>query len=159
REARPGRHADERARGAPAVPRLRRRCRPPHPRRGRARHGDRVRSRRLAAAHARAPQPARRDLPPDRPMTSALPADRLERVTAWGGATSVESIVQRARDVDDVHEAFRLARARGLTVGLRGAGQSYGDASLNAENVCLDLSEMRRVLAWDPTTGIVRAEP
>lgn len=90
---------------------------------------------------------------------SILPADRLERVTAWGGATSVVSWVYRPSTVDGIAEAFAVARKHGLTVGLRGAGQSYGDASLAAENVCLDLSRMTRILDWDPVHGVVRAEP
>jgi len=90
---------------------------------------------------------------------TALPPDRLERVEAWGRATGVMSWVYRPSTVDGVREVFALARARGLTVGLRGAGQSYGDASLNAEHVCLDLSRMDRILDWDPAHGVIRVEP
>src|SRR5438552_13138673 len=88
-----------------------------------------------------------------------MPIERLERVWGWGRATSVMSWVHRAGTLDGVREGFARARAHGLTVGLRGAGQSYGDAALNAEQVCLDLSRMNRILAWDPAAGIVVAEP
>lgn len=56
-------------------------------------------------------------------------------------------------------EALDLARRARRTVGLRGSGQSYGDASLNSGNICLDVSAMRRVLEWNPTDGIIRVEP
>jgi FAD/FMN-containing dehydrogenase len=69
------------------------------------------------------------------------------------------SWVYRPTTVGGVEEALATARARGLSVGLRGAGQSYGDAALNAENVCLDLSRMTRVLAWDPANGVITVEP
>jgi FAD/FMN-containing dehydrogenase len=46
-----------------------------------------------------------------------------------------------------------------MTVGLRGAGQSYGDASLNGGQIALDVSRMTRVLAWDPAAGRIRVEP
>ncbi len=88
-----------------------------------------------------------------------LPAERLERVWGWSMASSAMSWVYRPSTVADVREVLDLARAHGLSVGLRGAGQSYGDAALNAEHICLDLSRMRRILAWDPDTGIVRVEP
>ncbi len=49
--------------------------------------------------------------------------------------------------------------APGRSVGLRGAGRSYGDASLNAEGISLDLTRMKRILAWDPQTGVISVEP
>ena len=69
------------------------------------------------------------------------------------------SWVWRPTTVDGVRDVLTLAAARGLGVGLRGAGCSYGDASLNAEGVSLDLSRMNRILEWDPATGVIRAEP
>ena len=88
-----------------------------------------------------------------------LPMDRLERVWAWGRADSAMSWVWRPTTVDGVRDVLALAAARGLGVGLRGAGCSYGDASLNAEGVSLDLSRMNRILEWNPATGVIRVEP
>jgi FAD/FMN-containing dehydrogenase len=88
-----------------------------------------------------------------------LPADRLERVWSWGGATSAMSWVYRPTTAEGLADVFALARAEGRTVGLRGAGQSYGDAATSAENLCLDTSRMTRVLDWDPDAGRIRVEP
>ncbi len=88
-----------------------------------------------------------------------LPTDRLERVPSWGGATSAMSWVYRPTTIDGLRDVLALARAEGRSVGLRGAGQSYGDASTNAENLCLDTSRMTRILDWDPGTGRVTVEP
>lgn len=54
---------------------------------------------------------------------------------------------------------FASARAEGRSVGLRGAGCSYGDASLNEGQIVLDTSRMRRVLAWDSARGEITVEP
>lgn len=95
------------------------------------------------------------------PPTAAppLPIDRLERVSAWGGAAHAMSWVWRPTTVEGIREVLALAAARDLSVGLRGAGRSYGDAALNAEHLCLDLSRMRRILEWDPARGVIRVEP
>lgn len=107
-------------------------------------------------AHARLPQQCR---PSSLSLPASLPADRLERVSSWGGSRSVLSYVYRPSTTEQVREVFALARERGLRVGLRGGGLSYGDASLNAENICLDLTRMNRILSWNTDEGLIRAEP
>ncbi len=90
---------------------------------------------------------------------TALPADRLERVSSWGGSQHALSQVYRPCDEAGIRKVFALARESGRTVGLRGAGRSYGDASLASENIGLDLGRMNRILAWDPQTGVMTVEP
>ena len=65
----------------------------------------------------------------------------------------------RPTTAEGVAAVFSGAAAAGRTVGLRGSGNSYGDAALNDENVVVDLTRMNRILEWDPDTGIIRVEP
>jgi decaprenylphospho-beta-D-ribofuranose 2-oxidase len=88
-----------------------------------------------------------------------MPRERLERVETWGMNAACLSYVFRPSTVNGIREAFDTARAHGLKVGLRGAGRSYGDASLSGENVCLDLTRMNRILDWNPQTGFIVIEP
>lgn len=74
-------------------------------------------------------------------------------------ATSAICFVYRPSTIDGIREVLALAKERGVTVGMRGAGCSYGDASMNAEQIVLDLSRMTRILEWNPTTGVMKAEP
>ncbi len=74
---------------------------------------------------------------------------------AVGGA----GYVFRPRDAGGVAEALEAARAANLPVALRGSGCSYGDAAFRAESVVIDLSDLDRVLRWDPGTGVVDVEP
>lgn len=74
-------------------------------------------------------------------------------------AASVLSHAFRPVNVHGICRVFDEARRAGKTVGLRGAGRSYGDAALNAENVTLDLTRMNRILEWDPETGVISVEP
>lgn len=94
---------------------------------------------------------------PDNPP--ALPQDRLQRLWAWGMAASGMSYVWRPSTIEGIRQILTYASAMGIPVGLRGAGRSYGDASLNSEGICLDITRMNRILDWDPTTGIIRVEP
>ena len=88
-----------------------------------------------------------------------LPAEHLELVPAWGGASSSVSYVYRPTTIDQLHELITAARKSGRSIGLRGGGNSYGDAALNSENIVLDMRRMNRILDWNPESGIVRAEP
>ncbi len=89
----------------------------------------------------------------------ALELAPLERLTGWGRSCSALCHVYRPSTADGVHRVLELARRLGMPVGLRGAGQSYGDAALTSGGVVLDLSRMARVLDWDPERGIARVEP
>ncbi len=88
-----------------------------------------------------------------------LPAERLERVLAWGGASSDICYVYRPATLDDLQAVFDVARRAGRTIGFRGSGNSYGDAALNGENVLVDFRRMNRILAWEPETGVITVEP
>lgn len=88
-----------------------------------------------------------------------LPAEHLERLSSWGGVASGMSYVFRPSTPDSLHEVLLLARRSGRTVGLRGGGNSYGDAAMNNENIVVDLRRMKRILDWNPATGRIRVEP
>ena len=90
---------------------------------------------------------------------SVLPKDRLEWVEAWGMSSRSMSYVYRPTTVDGLRQVFETARQRGLTVGMKGGGRSYGDAFQNGEELVLDLSRMNRILDWNPATGIISVEP
>src|SRR5262249_18552729 len=153
-----GRHADDAGDGEAPAPRLGRDGggRAARGRGAWAHHG--LRAGHLAADHVRAPKPPLLHLPPPRHL-SMLPAERLERVPSWGGATSAMSWVYRPTTVEGLRDVLALARAEGRNVGLRGAGQSYGDAATNAETLCLDTWRLTRILDWDPGAGRITVEP
>jgi decaprenylphospho-beta-D-ribofuranose 2-oxidase len=88
-----------------------------------------------------------------------LPGDRLEWVAGGGLATGGAGYVFRPREAGGVAEALETARSAGVPLALRGAGCSYGDAALRSESVILDLSELSRILEWDPEFGIIDVEP
>jgi decaprenylphospho-beta-D-ribofuranose 2-oxidase len=67
-------------------------------------------------------------------------------------------LIQPQRE-EDIYNAFKLAKKRGLTVTARGAGRSYNDAALNGGGIVLDMSGMNQFLGWQPDTGVVRCEP
>ena len=50
-------------------------------------------------------------------------------------SSSALSYVYRPSTADGICAVFDQARRSGRSVGLRGAGRSYGDASLNAEGI------------------------
>lgn len=90
---------------------------------------------------------------------AALESRRLERVSSWGGHRSGLGYVYRPETVADVGAVFEDARRAGVSVGLRGAGCSYGDASMNNEGITLDTSRFDRILEFDADRGVARIEP
>ena len=86
-------------------------------------------------------------------------SERLEWVEGWGMAVGGAGYVFRPSESGGVAEALEAARVEDLPLALRGGGCSYGDAAFRSESVVLDLSELSRILAWDPKTGIIDVEP
>ena len=77
----------------------------------------------------------------------------------FGFATRSVSMFARPQSGAEVQQLMLNAQSEGYTVALRGSGRSYGDAAMNGGNLVLDMTGMRRVLAWDPATGVIDVEP
>ena len=88
----------------------------------------------------------------------ALPTS-YEYVEGWGMAVGAHSRVLRPRSVEEIQASLQIARRDGVSLALRGAGCSYGDASVNEDGHVLDISRMNRVLSFDPESGIADLEP
>ncbi len=93
------------------------------------------------------------------PMTLSQRTQFASRtLTGWGLRNATECRLAQPETVDELVSILAAARTEGATVGLRGAGCSYGDAALNDQYV-LDTSRLTRILDWNPETGIVTVEP
>jgi FAD/FMN-containing dehydrogenase len=76
----------------------------------------------------------------------------------FGGAVRSVATFAEPRDTDELATLLQRAAEAGTRVAFRGAGRSYGDASLNQGGLCISLTALNRILAWDPGTGCVDAE-
>jgi FAD/FMN-containing dehydrogenase len=78
-------------------------------------------------------------------------------VTSWGRAVRGRQRVAGPAFRDEVGGllAARPPGASCLAVGLR---RSYGDSCLNADGVLIETTRLNRFMAFDPDTGVLRAE-
>lgn len=83
----------------------------------------------------------------------------LERLVGFGRARSCVARVLRPGDAGDLEALFEHVVPELPSLALRGAGRSYGDAALDDGGTVLDLSDLRRVLAFDPDEGVIDVEP
>lgn len=86
-------------------------------------------------------------------------SSRMERVRGWGMSHGADMYATRPTTVEQAQRILERAHEEGVKITLRGSGQSYGDASIGQDRVLLDLTRMRRVLAWDPINGVIDVEP
>jgi len=87
-----------------------------------------------------------------------VPADRIARVSGFGFRSQADGYLFRPTRLEEIRQVFDLARRSGRQVVLRGAGRSYGDANVGGECLILDITRMRRILDWDPQTGLIECE-
>jgi len=100
---------------------------------------------------------------PKRPL-SHVPLEDLTRqprraLTGFGQAVRSAATVVEPKDTQELREVLVQANDKGWSVAFRGAGRSYGDASLNAGGLVVSMVKMNRILAWDPATGHLETEP
>jgi decaprenylphospho-beta-D-ribofuranose 2-oxidase len=91
-------------------------------------------------------------------MSAALPSQTIARLDGYGLSASADSYLFRPTRIEEIADAFELARKAGRKVVLRGAGRSYGDASILGEAVAVDISRLNQVLNWNKATGIMEAQ-
>ena len=91
--------------------------------------------------------------------TTTHPYEKLTTLENFGHSLRAQAYVYKPITVDQIENIFKLAKQNGLKVTARGAGRSYNDASLNGGGIVMDLSAMNKVIAWNPETGVITAQP
>ena len=92
-------------------------------------------------------------------MNTSLPYEKLTVLENFGHSLCAQSYVYKPVSAEQIAAVFKSAKQTGLKVTASGARRSYNDASLNGGGIVMDMSSMNKVLAWDPETGIITAEP
>ncbi len=100
--------------------------------------------------------PINRARPPAQPPLVNAP---LRVLDGFGLSIRAASRYLAPKSAAELADALARALREGMEVTFRGAGRSYGDASLNAGKLALDTTGMNRILAWDKATGIADLEP
>ena len=88
-------------------------------------------------------------------MTEAPPT--TQKLTGWGRSSYATSRVVEARTAEDVLAALRDPAA--MPVVARGAGRSYGDASLNEGGYLIQTTAMKAVHAFNQQSGEIVIDP
>ena len=89
-------------------------------------------------------------------MSTAFWAD--DRWTSWGGIVRARHDIARPRFADQLPRTLADAAASGKSALAVGLGRSYGDSNLNPDGALIDMSGLDRIIAFDPTSGVLRAE-
>ena len=90
---------------------------------------------------------------------STLSLDRIRQLENFGHSIQRSSYLFEVENEADIQAALKLAEQEGLSIGARGQGRSYGDAALNGGQILMDFTRMKRILNWDPQSGVIRVEP
>jgi len=91
-------------------------------------------------------------------VTLAAPvAWRPVELTGWGRGVRAPALAARPERQRDLLASLHPPEGRTLIA--HGNGRSYGDAALNTAGAALLTRRLDRLLAFDPTTGVLVAEP
>jgi len=83
----------------------------------------------------------------------------LEKVSGWAHTTEVDAYVVTPHNLEELRTLIAEVKSARRRICLRGAGLTFGDAIVSANNYIVDLTGLNRILNWSPATGILTAEP
>lgn len=81
-----------------------------------------------------------------------------EIVEPWGRVARLPHQVAHPRHADELPGLMAQAKAAGVQVLATGLHRSYGDSGLNPEGRVISVRGLDRFLAFDPVSGVLRAE-
>jgi hypothetical protein len=82
-----------------------------------------------------------------------------EHVSGWGMAVAGPAQVAHPSTEVEIAAAMQSVAEEHGSLAIRGAGCSYGDASLNTGGHVLDTRAMDRIVRFDPERGVITVEP
>lgn len=77
----------------------------------------------------------------------------------FGRAVGSSSVYLAPRGLDELPGILEQARQARVPLALRGAGRSYGDASLNGAGLVVGTEHLDRIISWNAGSGVVEMEP
>ncbi len=80
------------------------------------------------------------------------------KISSWANTNFSYSSVTMPETVEAIRSIVKTAQKSGKKVIGRGAGRSYGDESLNNENIVVDMTKMNRIVDWNKTLGLLRVQ-
>jgi len=86
-----------------------------------------------------------------------LPEVNKKRVYGWGRSTFSNSSVFQTTTINGIHRVLEHALKTDHRITCRGAGRSYGDNTLNDDQIVLNISSMNQIYNWNPQSGIITA--
>lgn len=86
------------------------------------------------------------------------PAGDQNYIVNWSMTRRSPCDIFKPHDIAGIRHVLTTAHTQGLSVIPHGAGHSYTDAALNTHGVVIDVTDMRRILSWNPERGIMQVE-
>src|SRR6478672_4093749 len=80
------------------------------------------------------------------------------RLRSWGEAVRTSHNVAYPHSKNELAQLLATARREGRGLLAVGLGRSYGDSCLNSSGVLIVMTNLRRVIRFDRSEGVLRAE-
>lgn len=81
-----------------------------------------------------------------------------DSIRSWGGVVKAHHDVTSPNRLRDLQQVFHADLRDGKTILAHGLGRSYGDSCLNPDNIVVKMRGLDRFIAFDPQSGVLRAE-
>ena len=81
-----------------------------------------------------------------------------QKVQGWSNSSFGSSDIYEVFDQNDICKIFEIARKTNKVVAIRSAGNSYGDNTLNDNQIIIDITKLNKILFFNKNNGILRVQ-
>ena len=83
---------------------------------------------------------------------------KTSKIYGWSRKDFSNSYYNTVENLNEIEEFFQWVKKTGKNVSLRSAGNSYGDNTLNNENIILHHKNYNKILNFDENNGLIEVE-
>ena len=81
-----------------------------------------------------------------------------KKIFGWSNTNSSYSITVLPKTTKTVSSIIKALKNNNNTILGRGAGQSYGDQSLNNDQIIIETNRLNKIIEWNKKTGVLKVQ-
>ncbi len=81
-----------------------------------------------------------------------------EKIFGWSKSAWSKSYVYRPTNSEEIYQIIDTAKHNNNKIACRAAARSYGDNTLNTNQIVIEITKLNKIINWDMKSGIIKVQ-